>query len=228
MTLSFKNDVNWKKIKGVIFDVDGTLYDQRKLRTMMLIELGAYILKNKNGIRDLRILHYFRKVREELAENEASNVCNQQFEKVAKKLSLHSEQIADAVERWIYKKPLKYMEISRFDMVDVFFDILRIHGLKIGIFSDYPIDEKLAALKLKADAKCYSLESGLDKLKPQTLGLETVIARLSLSKSECVFIGDRDSRDGLCARRLGVSFILRRERDFYKNITVEFKKARAK
>lgn len=225
MTLNFKTVPNWKKIRGVIFDVDGTLYDQRILRMMMLVELGGYVMIKREAIRDLRILHHFRKVREELAKSEANNVLNQQFEKVAKKISTNTEHIADVVEKWIYKKPLKYMEISRFDKVDVFFDALRVRGLKIGIFSDYPVEEKLAVLKLRADATCYSLESGLGKLKPQTLGLETVINRLSLNKSECVFIGDRDSRDGLCARRLGVPFILCRGRDFYQKMMIEFKQS---
>jgi phosphoglycolate phosphatase/putative hydrolase of the HAD superfamily len=197
MTGNLKNEVNWEKVRGVVFDVDGTLYDQRKLRMMMLTEIGGYFAKNANAIGDLRILHHFRKVREELAKSEANNVRNQQFEKVARKLSTSPEHIADVVENWIYKKPLKYMEASRFAMVDVFFDALRLRGLKIGIFSDYPVEEKLAALKLNADAVCYSLETGVDRLKPQTLGLETVLSRLSLNKAECVFIGDRDSRDAM-------------------------------
>lgn len=91
MTLNFKNEADWKKVRGVIFDIDGTLYDQRKLRTMMLIELGGHVLKNRNAIRDLRILHHFRKMRDELAKSEANNVLNQQFEKVAKELSINTE-----------------------------------------------------------------------------------------------------------------------------------------
>lgn len=225
MTLNFKKETDWKTVKGVIFDIDGTLYDQRKLRTMMLIELCRHVLKNKNAIMDLKILYYFRKVRDELAKSESNDVLNQQFEKVAKELSIGTEHIADIVEKWIYKKPLKYMDSSRFDMVDTFFEALRIRGLKIGIFSDYPVDEKLAALKLSADATCYSLEPGLNQLKPQTIGLKTIINRLLLNKSECLFIGDRDSRDGLCARRLGVPFILCRGHSFYKKITLEFNKS---
>lgn len=225
MTLNFKNETDWKTVKGVIFDIDGTLYDQRKLRMMMLIELCGHVLKNKNAIMDLKILYHFRKVRDELAKSESNNVLKQQFEKVAKELSIGTEHIADIVEKWIYKKPLKYMEISRFDMVDTFFDALRMRGLKIGIFSDYPVDEKLAALRLSADATCYSLEPDLNKLKPQTLGLKTVINRLLLDISECVFIGDRDSRDGLCARRLGVPFVLCHGQNFYKKILLEFKKS---
>jgi HAD superfamily hydrolase (TIGR01549 family) len=228
MTGNINNKVNWKEVKGVIFDVDGTLYDQRILRIMMMIELAVYALKNRNAIRELKVLHHFRRVREELATSEANNVFPKQFEKVAAELSMNLDQVVAIVERWIYTKPLKYMEISRFDMVGVFFDILRERGLKIGVFSDYPVEEKLIALKLTADATCYSLESGLGKLKPQTLGLETIINRLALNKSECVFIGDRDLRDGICARRLGIPFILRRGRDFYKKMIVEYRNSQVK
>ncbi len=223
MTTGAGDGIDWQNVRGVVFDVDGTLYDQRRLRAMMLIELLGHALKSRKGMQDIHILHHFRRVREELAESEAAGVLDRQFAMVAGKLAVSRERTADVVEEWIYRRPLKYMGLSRFYMVDEFFGALRDSRVKIGIFSDYPVDEKLGALKLYADAACYSLEIGVDRLKPQTRGLEVVIDRMSLDKSECVFIGDRDSRDGLCARRLGVPFILCRGRDFYKKMTLEFK-----
>lgn len=221
MNTEYENKINWKQVKGAIFDVDGTLYDQRKLRIMMLTELCRHVLLNKNALLEIKVLSRFRKLREVLAEEEENNVSSRQLNMVADTLSISPERVADIVERWIYKKPLKYMQACRFEMVDDFFDALRKQGIKIGIFSDYPIEEKLASLRLSADAVCYSLETGIDRLKPQTAGLETIVKRLSLGKSECVLIGDRDSRDGVCARRFGMPFALCRGRDFYKKMTFE-------
>ena len=163
---------------------------------------------------------------------------------VAEVISIDEKDIAGARQRFYV---LRILDTDRKIMVPVsnanavglrqviseqeireIFDILRERGLKIGVFSDYPVEEKLIALKLNADATCYSLESGLGKLKPQTLGLETIINRLALNKSECVFIGDRDLRDGICARRLGIPFILRRGRDFYKKIIAEYRYSQVK
>jgi FMN phosphatase YigB (HAD superfamily) len=214
--------VIWKNVRGVIFDVDGTLYDQRKLRTMMLLEFGKYLFQNRNAIRDIKIIKCFRKIREDLATNEIHDVCRQQLVMVANALSVSPEYVERLVESWVYRRPLKYMSACRFPHVDGFLDALRAHRVKIGVYSDYPVAEKLIALGIQADAVCYSLEPGLDSLKPQSIGLETVVRRLYLDASECLFIGDRDSRDGECARRVGMPFLLRRGRDFYKKLTTDF------
>jgi HAD superfamily hydrolase (TIGR01549 family) len=103
-------------------------------------------------------------------------------------------------------------------MVDSFFEALARRGIKIGIFSDYPIEDKMAMLGLHADASCYSLERDIDRLKPQTAGLQKLVEKMGLNGSECLFIGDRDSRDGACARRFGMPFLLCRGRGFYKNL----------
>lgn len=221
MTYEIIAKIAWKKIRGVIFDVDGTLYDQRRLRMMMLPELGRYIFQNKHAIRNIKIISHFRRTREELASNEADNVFQRQLIIPANYLSVPPQLIEELVDEWIYRRPLKYMLACRFPLVDTFFEALRVRGTKIGIFSDYPVEKKLAALGLRADATCYSLEPGLDRLKPQTLGLETIVNRLSLDKSDCVFIGDRDSHDGKCARLFGMPFLLCRGRDFYKQVMLE-------
>jgi FMN phosphatase YigB (HAD superfamily) len=217
-----KRTIDWNQVRGVIFDIDGTLYDQRRLRIMMLIEISRSIFQKKMALRDIIIINSFRINRETLAKNEESNVSCKQILDVAKILSIAPNIVSEIIDEWIYQRPLKYLHACRFSHIDVFFRELRRYGVKIGIFSDYPVYEKLLALELQADAVCYSLEPGLDKLKPQTIGLETIIARLNLDKSECIFIGDRDSRDGECARRLGVKFILCRGTDFYKKLLIDF------
>ncbi|HME44437.1 MAG TPA: HAD family hydrolase [Syntrophorhabdales bacterium] len=214
--------VGWKNVRGVIFDVDGTLYDQRKLRLMMLLELGKCLFQGGITIRDIRVIRHFRKVRENLATKEAHDVSRRQLVTVANALSVSPERVAALVEAWIYRKPLKYMSACRFPRVDGFFDALRTRGVRIGVFSDYPAEEKLTALSLQADAVCYSLEPGLHGLKPQSLGLETVVRRLGLDVSECLFIGDRASRDGECALRVSMPFLLCRGRDFYKELMIDF------
>jgi len=43
-------------IQAVIFDLDGTLYDQRKLRCLMALEMLGQILRHPATIADFRVL----------------------------------------------------------------------------------------------------------------------------------------------------------------------------
>lgn len=215
--------IDWKKIKGVIFDVDGTLYDQRRLRFMMLCVLVKKMFADGNILREIKVLRHFRKVREYLADKEVSGVSRHQLMMVADRMSIEPQDVADIVEKWIYNKPLDYITACRFPMINSFFEALERQGIKIGIFSDYPIENKMTVLGLHADALCYSLEPDIDRLKPQTAGLQKLVKKMGLDSSECLFIGDRESRDGVCARRFGMPFLLCQGRYFYKKLMQEKK-----
>ena len=49
-------------MKAVIFDVDGTLYDQRKLRLRMLSDMFAALLCHPRDLYDFKIIWDFRKI----------------------------------------------------------------------------------------------------------------------------------------------------------------------
>ena len=214
--------IDWKRARGVIFDLDGTLYEQRGLRLRMLAELAGDIFRNRHAVRNIKILYRFRKAREELSAGGADNVSARQIALAAERSSVPPRLVEEVTGEWLYRRPLKHLSACRFPQVEVFFGALRSRGIKIGVFSDYPVQEKLSALGLRADAVCCSLEPEVDRLKPQTQGLETVVGRLSLGAADCVFIGDRDELDGECARRLGVPFLLRSGNDFYRRLASEF------
>ena len=177
-----------------------------------------HLFSDRNALREIMVVRHFRQVREYLADKEVSGVSEQQLKMVADKLSLDPDHVADIIEKWIYTKPLDHILSCRFPMVDSFFEALARRGIKIGVFSDYPIEDKMAMLGLYADASCYSLERDIDRLKPQTEGLQKLVKKMGLNGSQCLLIGDRDSRDGACARRFGMPFLLCRGRGFYKNL----------
>jgi HAD superfamily hydrolase (TIGR01509 family) len=56
------------------------------------------------------------------------------------------------------------------------------------------------------DALVTSEEVPLDKPDPRIF--EAAFARLGVSASDCVVIGDRDDKDGEGARRLGMPYVL--------------------
>ena len=66
-TRAVNNELNWGEIRLVVFDVDGTLYDQRGLRLCMLREMVLFAIKNRT-IQFIRILSAYRRLREHLGE----------------------------------------------------------------------------------------------------------------------------------------------------------------
>ena len=77
------------------------------------------------------------------------------------------------------------------------------------MWSDYPAEEKLAALGLRAEVVVSATDPEVDRLKPDPRGLEVALARLGASAEHCLLVGDRDERDGEAARRAGVEWRLK-------------------
>lgn len=212
---------DWKNIRGVIFDMDGTLYRQKPVRLRMAIKLLAHLITNKHGWRDLLVLRHYRLNREVLAESGALNVSHVQFKATAQIYNLTEEQVAEIVNEWMDLKPLSLLRSARFENVDRIFDTLKERGIKIGVFSDYPVKEKLIALGLKADVTCCSTAIGIDRLKPAPTGLVKIVEMLGLKHNDCVMIGDRVDRDGLCAERASIAFLLCKREDFYTHLLAD-------
>ena len=59
--------LNWNDIDLVVFDVDGTLYDQRRLRLVMVRRLLAATWRTRS-LDTLLTMRTFRKVREALGD----------------------------------------------------------------------------------------------------------------------------------------------------------------
>ncbi len=210
--------IEWGNIRGVIFDMDGTLYRQFLVRFCMSVKLIANVLASKNGWRDLRVVLHYRKNREKLAEERALNIAEIEFRETSQKFNLTEQEVAAIIKEWIDIKALKYLRPARFYNIDKVFDFLNSRGIKIGVFSDYPVEKKLAVLGLAADVVCYSSEPEVNRLKPQPQGLLKTIERMGLERGDCVMIGDRMERDGICAREAGVAFLLCDKPQFYTSL----------
>ncbi len=80
-----KLNIDWKKIKVVIFDVDGTLYDQSIMRKKMMFALLSYYLIRPWKYKELKILSDFRKEREKRTGDVGKDIQNAQYEWCAAK-----------------------------------------------------------------------------------------------------------------------------------------------
>lgn len=217
--------LDWKNIRGVIFDLDGTLYQQRPVRLRMAFKLLIHVLTHRHGCRDLLVLRHYRSNREGLAEARTINVSHIQFKATAQAFQLTEEQVAGIVHEWMDLKPLTALRIARFKDIDRMFEVLKAQGVKVGVFSDYPLTEKLQALGLVADVQCCATASDVDRLKPEPTGLIKTLDMMGLTCNECVMIGDREERDGLCAESASVPFLLCKGSNFYTQLLVDFNRS---
>src|SRR5258705_9994071 len=133
------------RIRAVLFDLDGTLYDQRRMRTLMAMELAAMLLRRPfQAPRSWRTLAAFRKAQESLRRDRRSRPgATGQLEEAAARLRMPLEEVDAIVTEWMIRRPLKHMVSCRAAGVIDLLTFLRERGIAIGVLSDYP-----AALKL--------------------------------------------------------------------------------
>ena len=161
---------DWAASDLVIFDVDGTLYDQRRLRQRMLIELGAHCCRTFE-LRTALTLRAFRRCREDLSRaQQMEDITDIQYRLTAAECSLPPDDVRTLVKEWI-KNVLRFIRCYRFNGVAEKFDACAGRRKTIAVWSDYPASAKLVALDLVADIIASSGDDGVRRLKPDPAGL---------------------------------------------------------
>ena len=198
-----------------VFDLDGTLYDQPKLRLIMAVRLMKYYLCHPFRIKELLLLSKFRKVKDAWTSSSSEE---DMAAEVARSCKADKEKVLSVVRRWIYDDPLSALPKAADRKLASIIEGLREKGKKVFILSDYPTKEKLAALGITADAAYDPDDARIDALKPSPKGLLVIMEDTGIAASEILMIGDRREKDGQCAKAAGVdSLILPRHinrRDF--------------
>ena len=195
--------LDWSDISLVVFDMDGTLYDQRPLRWRMLAVLLHETVRTAS-LDTLLTLREFRRSREVLATKSCGNFLDAQYAVPAARRGCPPEHVRSLVTEWIEKRPLAYLSQCRRPGVDRVFAALRIAGKRIGILSDYPAREKLAALGLDADFVVSSTDEDVGRPKPDPAGLFKLMRLAEVDPRQTLLIGDREDRDWEVARRSNV------------------------
>jgi len=206
--------IPWERFDVVVFDVDGTLYDQGALRRAVAGDLLAHLLSHPGDRRILPVLRRFRRVREDLAREEAEGVAELQYQRTAEALGLSRDEVERLVRRWMHDEPLRHLRKRRFRGVGELLKRLRESGTAVAAFSDFPVETKLRALELEFDLEMSSEDTSIDRFKPHPAGLHVILGRIGVAAGRCLVIGDRDDRDGACARRAGATFLRKRSRSW--------------
>lgn len=202
---------HWDSIDLVVFDVDGTLYDQRRLRLAMLGLLLTDALRTRS-LATLRTLRTFRRVRESLGDAPSNDFMQEQYARTALLHGMSALDVERLATEWLERKPLPLLAACRYPHVDALFAALRHSGKQVAVFSDYPAAAKLQALGLRAGQVVCATDPHIGRLKPDPAGLLAIIRACGASPQRTLMVGDRADRDGAAARRAGAHALIRSAR----------------
>jgi len=173
----------------------------------MLIEVAR-----KREWQFIRIIGLFRKLREQCAEQEIVDFEPRLYAQTAQLSGRSESYVRSLVIEWIDRRPLPFLKFCLVPGASRLFDQLQKSGRQIGIFSDYPSAEKLAAMNLRADFQISAGDPMVGILKPNPKGLLRLMNIANVTPDQTVFIGDRLERDAMVARRCGVTPLIRSPR----------------
>lgn len=191
-----------RRIRAVLFDLDGTLYRQMSMRALMAVELMTLLFRRplQTG-RTWRTLAAYRKAQEVLRSGGTSGLGGSstiQREVVSQRTGLTPDEIDLIVSEWMFERPLKYLPLCRASGLAELLAFLGNKGLKVGVLSDYPADAKLRALGLaeRFSLVLCSTDPDIGVFKPHPRGFLRACERWQLDPGEVLVVGDRVEVDG--------------------------------
>ena len=194
--------MDFNKYDLYVFDVDGTLYYQNKLRLIMGKRLLMYYLLHPLKFKDLIIIKNFRSLRENAKDT------NGLFDITAKKCNVSVSRVNEVIKKWIYENPIDALIASKDDTLLAIIDKLKANGKTVAIWSDYEADDKLKALKLSTDYVYTAEQERVGELKPSPKGLKLIMSDLRVAKDKTIIIGDRMVKDGEAAKKAGCDYLI--------------------
>jgi HAD superfamily hydrolase (TIGR01549 family) len=194
-------------IRALVFDLDGTLYRHAPLRRAMAARmLLAFCRRPLDGSQALRAVSAYRRAQEQIrgesCQIASHDLSARQLQFAARNSGLAEEAVLRHVRRWMEEAPLPLL--GRFERAGLrsLLDRASARGLRLGLFSDYPPEAKLAAL---GAAEYFSVVScaqspEVGRFKPDPAGILFVARRLGVTPDQTLYVGDRPDIDWPAAR----------------------------
>ena len=187
-------------IKGIAFDLDGTLYPNYRLN----IRLLPFILKES------RLLSAFGKTRDIIRKEQEETVHKDDFYEYQAKitagiLKAPAGAVKEKIERLIYRGWEKFFKkIKLFNNVIKTLAAFKEAGFKLGLLSDFPPETKLINLKINGiwDVVHCSERSGA--LKPHPLSFIKLAEDMRLPCENILYVGNSHPYDVTGAHRAGM------------------------
>lgn len=195
--------------KGIIFDLDNTLYDYDLCHCKALKEVFNYIIENNNALIFSYIEDVYKKIyknlKNELGHTASSHNKSIYFKQLLETLNINLSLFS--VINNLYWQTF-YVNLVCFDGVYDFIIWNKNKGIKIGILTDYETEyqinklDKLGLLKY-IDIIVTSEEVGIEK--PSTKMFFNILEKMGLSSNEVIMIGDNYDKDIKGALNVGMT-----------------------
>jgi HAD superfamily hydrolase (TIGR01509 family) len=194
------------RVQGVIFDVDGTLYDQSALRWRIVPRIvAAHWNRPTKGVRVIRALQAYRQAHEELRNQAFSS--DLQLAAAAAKCGYTVAEVRGTVEQWFERMPLALLPRCVYSGVPKFLHLLSELRISCGVFSDYPAEAKLSAMGLKRFFSHVLSAAEVGRQKPDPTGILMVAREMGLTPECTLYVGNR-TIDLEAAAKAGMQGIL--------------------
>jgi putative hydrolase of the HAD superfamily len=116
------------------------------------------------------------------------------------------------------EKPKKYIHFFRDKKLIAFVQAAQQQGIKIVVYSDYPLKKKLEALApFKPDFSFSADNTEIQCLKPNNKGLLYIVNVLNIDIEDIIFIGDRFEKDAVCAKKTSMDYLILGHTCFTRN-----------
>jgi FMN phosphatase YigB (HAD superfamily) len=191
-------------IKGLIFDLDGTLYRmQWYMRPLITIAVFPYCLR----------LPRFLKIRNQFAGKDL-NSKDRLFSEICKQLSAAEHSSEENILKWIYESfypafinAMRFLRNSRPEL-DQTLTNLRNSNIKLAVLSDFDhVQQRLQNLSINPENfHTIASSEAAGALKPSPRPFLEIAEKWNISPNEIVVIGDRDDTDGEAARKASMQF----------------------
>lgn len=187
-------------IKAVLFDVDGTLYNQSMLRTLMTLKiLFSAVINPLHAGKNIKVISSYRKSQEVIREKNlySSDLYSDQI-MLASQLSGSDENyVRDIVSKWFETAPLSVIPFCKRKNLEYTFKWLFENSIITGLFSDYYCKEKAKALGIQKFVSVYvsSMDKDVGVFKPNPKGFLIAASKLGFNPENILFVGDRADVD---------------------------------
>jgi len=196
--------MNIENISAVIFDLDGTLYDNKRIPLRLILA----------DVFNMFVLGAERKARKALMGidyKDAAGVYDALFAKMAE---VKKGLTVEKAREWYQQRymPNQVAVLAMYytprPCVQDMLESLRAKGKKVILYTDYGhAKEKIEALNI--DQTYFDVIVSAPKLgglKPCKASIERLVEQNGLNPSETLYVGDREDTDGAAAASVGMEF----------------------
>lgn len=190
---------DFKEIKAVAFDIDGTLYKELPFNLMVT----PYFLLHLN------FFLKYNKVRKELRHNKPDGYYEdfngEQANLLAQKLNCSTEKASQKLNRIVYEGLKKfYSKLKPYKGALDFIRRLKEAGIKVAVLSDFPPEQKGEIWGIKAYCDYLIGSEHTGALKPSPYVFSVLQETLGIPAEQILYVGNNHKYDVEGSKKAGM------------------------